>query len=179
MAMRRFILLPFLLLGLAQGTTLEVVQVFQPLSLHGTDIDHNFEGKPIRAQIFSSPFVLSGAMPETLVASVAAPHRMPGSENYGVKESNLLALYQVGLEAHFNDEDILLVTFDLSKLKAPEDVELPIRTVLRLAIAAVKKSLAEYHHEENGPLNVRVEIEGTNQKNASLRDLAGGFEVSK
>jgi hypothetical protein len=172
-----FFLLLLTLVGSSPATTLEVLSVYQPLSLHGTDIDHEFEGEAIQAQIFSTPFVLSGAMPENLVAAIAKPHRLPGPVNYDIKESNLLVLYQVGLEAHFSEQDILIVTFDLSKMSAPDKVELPIRTVLRLSIAALKKSLSEYHHAENEDLKVRVEITGTNEKNQTLKDLDGSFTI--
>jgi len=175
--MRIFFLLLLALVGSSPATTLEVLSVHQPISLHGTDVDHEFEGQAIQAQIFSTPFVLSGAMPENLVAAIAKPHRMPGPLNYEIKESNLLVLYQVGLVAHFSEQGALVVTFDLSKMKAPEKVELPIRTVLRLSIAALKKTLSDYHHSENEPLKVRVEISGTNSKNQTLKDLDGTFTI--
>ena len=69
----------------ASATTLEVLRVFQPLSLHGTDIDHEFKGESVQAHIFARPMVLSGAMPENLVLAVATPHRMPATFNYEVK----------------------------------------------------------------------------------------------
>ncbi|HCQ80352.1 MAG TPA: hypothetical protein DIV46_10285, partial [Verrucomicrobiales bacterium] len=72
----------------ASATTLEVLRVFQPLSLHGTDVDHEFKGEAIQARIFARPMVLSGAMPENLVLAVATPHRMPATFNYDVNECN-------------------------------------------------------------------------------------------
>lgn len=175
----RSICLSFLvLMSVASATTLDVLQVFQPISLHGTDVDHEFEGEHIQARIFPRPMVLSGAMPESLVSAIGSPHRMPATTNYEIKESNLLALYQVGISGDF-EEDLLVVSFDLSKMKAPEGVELPIRKVLKLAIAALKQTLADYHHAENDPLKVRVEVTGTKEGNASLKDLASNFVVSE
>lgn len=175
--MRKFLAFSLALMSLASATTLEVLQVFQPISLHGTDVDHDFEGQHIQARVFPRPMVLSGAMPENLVAAIASPHRMPASNNYEVKESNLLVLYKVDLHALLGDDEILVVTFDLSKMKGPEGVALPIRTVLRLSIAALKKTLSDYHHAENDLLNVRVVIAGTNEKNSSLKDLSGSFVI--
>lgn len=172
-----FLLSCLALISMASGTTLDVLQVFQPLSLHGTDVDHKFEGEHIQARVFSRPMVLSGAMPEGLVAAIATPHSMPASENYKVKESNLLVLYNVAMDAALEDGS-LVVTFDLSELKAPEGVELPIRVVLRLAIASLKQTLSDFHHAENEPLKVSLVIAGTTKGNASLRDLALPFVIS-
>jgi hypothetical protein len=63
-------------------------------------------------------------------------------------------------------------------MKAPDRVDLSIRTVLSLSIQALKKTLEDYHHPENNPLKVKITIEGTTKKNRSLRDLNGGFVVT-
>jgi len=166
-------------MGFASATTLEVMEVFQPISLHETDMIHEFEGEDIQARVFSRPLVLSGAMPEGLISAVASPHQLPRVENYEVKECNLLALYQVSLNGFLDENDTLLVTFDLKEMKAPEGIELPIRTVLKLSIKALKKTLVNYHHPENGVLKVTVKIMGTKEGNASLKDLGASFKVGE
>jgi len=173
------ILLTFVaLVNFSSASTLEVLEVFQPISLHETDVDYEFEGEHIQARIFSRPLVLSGAMPEGLVEAVASPHQIPAVNNYEVKECNLLALYKVNLSAELG-ERALLVTFDLKEMKAPEGVDLPIRTVLRLSIEALKKTLESYHHPENDPLKVRLKIAGTKKGNVSLKDLETVFKVGE
>lgn len=162
----------------ASATTLEVLRVFQPLSLHGTDVDHEFKGEAVQAHIFARPMVLSGAMPENLVLAVATPHRMPATFNYEVNECNLLTLFQVELSGIMGDSGELEVSFDLSKMQVPEGLDLSIRTVLSLSIQALKKTLEDYHHPENKPLKVKITIEGTTKKNRSLRDLSGSFVVT-
>lgn len=175
--MRKIITLFLALVTLAGATTLEVLRVYQPLSLHGTDVDHEFEGQAIPAQVFARPMVLSGAMPENLIAAIAIPHQMPSTFNFEVKECNLLVLFNVGVTGIMEDRGDLTVTFDLSKLKIPKDVELPIRTVLKLSIDALKQTLREYQHPENEAMKVRIKITGTTAKNASLGDLVERFEV--
>ena len=147
--MRKILTLLVASASLTSATTLEVLRVFQPLSLHGTDVDHEFKGEAIQAHIFARPMVLSGAMPENLVLAVATPHRMPATFNYDVNECNLLTLFQVELSGIMLDSGQLKVAFNLSKMKAPEGVELPIRTVLKLSIQALKRTLEDYHHPEN------------------------------
>ena len=164
--------------GLSCATTLEVVQVYQPLSLHGTDVDYDFEGEAIQARVLSRPMVLSGALPEGLVTAVASPHKMPAVPNYDVPESNLLRLYGLEMMGEMTGEAELKVVIDLSGKKVPKDVELSLRTVLKLSISALKKTLKDYHFAENKPLRVTLELAGLDRKTASLGDLGGKFLVT-
>ena len=132
----------------ASATTLEVLRVFQPLSLHGTDVDHEFKGEAVQAHIFARPMVLSGAMPENLVLAVATPHRMPAIFNYDVNECNLLTLFQIEISGIMGDSGELEVAFDLTKMQAPDGVDLSIRTVLSLSIQALIFAL-DYFHENS------------------------------
>jgi len=177
--MQNIFALIFASASLASATTLEVFRVFQPLSLHGTDVVNNFKGEAVQAHIFARPMVLSGAMPENLVLAVATPHRIPTIFNYDVDECNLLTLFQVELSGIMGKSGELEVGFDLAKMQVPQGVELPIRTVLKLSIQALKKTLEDYHHPENEPLKVKIAIKGTTKKNRSLRDLNGRFVVTE
>ena len=176
--MPKILTLLLILVSLSSATTLEVLRVFQPLSLHGTDVDHEFQGEVVQARIFSRPMVLSGAMPENLVSAIATAHRMPAIFNYEVKECNLLALFQVEVFGEMDDSGELRVVFNLAKIRVPEGVDLPIRMVLKLSIQALKKTLEDYQQPENQPLKVKLVIEGTTEKNSSLRDLGGRFVVA-
>ena len=64
--MRSRVFAAFLLsTGLVSGVTVEVVQVYQPLSLHGTDgIGEALEeGDPVQAAVMARPYALTGAVP--------------------------------------------------------------------------------------------------------------------
>ena len=102
----------------------------------------------------------------------------PATFNYDVNECNLLTLFQVEISGIMGNSGELEVAFDLTKMQAPEGVDLSIRTVLSLSIQALKKTLEDYHHPENKPLKVKITIEGTTKKNRSLRDLSGVFVVT-
>ena len=176
--MKSIVILLLATVGLASATTLEVVRIFQPLSLHGTDVDYDFEGEPVQARVLSKPMVLSGALPEGLVTAVAAPHQMPPVPNYGESECNLLCLYNLKMTGEMTGEAKLKVVIDLSHNKVPKDVEISLRTVLKLSISALKRTLNDYHSAENKPLKVSVEFAGLDRKTASLRDLAGKFQIT-
>ncbi|YCM45644.1 hypothetical protein V2O64_06385 [Verrucomicrobiaceae bacterium 227] len=174
--MRKVFLILSILCGMTFGITLEVCQIHQPLSLHGTDVVTEFQGIQIQAGIFSSPAVLSGAMPESLIGAVAAPHRFAPSEHFKVPESNLLVLCGISLSADEVDGEVVAI-FDLSKLAMPEEVELSVHTVLKLSIEALKKTLKSYQDPENDAMKVRIEIRGTKEGTASLRSLSERFST--
>lgn len=159
------------------GTTLEVFRIFHPLSLHGTDVDYEFEGETIQARVLSRPMVLSGALPEELVSAVGASYRMPPALNYTERECNLLRLYGLELKGEMTGGVDLKIIIDLSASEVPQEVVLPLRTVLKLTISALKQTLKDSHLIENRPLKVTLELAGLTEKTGSLRDLAGRFEV--
>jgi hypothetical protein len=161
----------------ASATTLEILEVFQPVSLHGTDVVAEFEGEAVQARVMARPLVLTGAMPETLVAAVGTPLQLPATLNYAVPECNLLALCGIGISGTLERQSKLVVSLDLSKSRIPEGVELPIRTVLKLSLAAIKQTLMANHHGENRKLQVKVELIGLSEKTASLEDLQVTFVI--
>lgn len=173
---KRTLLMLMLGCGMGTASTLDVLSVYQPLSLHGTDAAVEYEGKPLQARVLSRPMVLSGAMPEALVEAVGRPHRMAGVANYAVKECNLLVMYGIRVSAVLSDDE-LLVSFDVSQRVLPEGIDLSYDDVLRFAVEAVKLSLRDYHHAEGEPLKIRFAVEGTDEKSAGLKKHAGRMEV--
>lgn len=158
----------------APGTTLSVVSVFEPLSMHGTDVDAGITdtGEALQATVESRPMALTGAMPEVLVEAIRTPHRFPSNNpNYKVEEVNLLVVCRIGISAEIEEEG-LRVALDVSGLTVPEPVDLTARQVIKLALVAIRKTLEAYQRPQIQPLKVRVVIEGTDEGSASLADLA-------
>jgi hypothetical protein len=163
------------------ATTITVVPIYEPLSLHGTDADGDLDevGEALRATVMARPMALSGAFPETLVDSIGSPHQVPtNNPNYEVVEANLLVLCRIGIEAELT-EDQLLVRLDVSEIRIPEEVDLTSRQVLRLAIIAVRKTLEEYQRPQVFRQKVAVAITGTDETTDSLRDLAVHFTIGE
>ncbi|HEY8961360.1 MAG TPA: hypothetical protein VIM57_04080, partial [Luteolibacter sp.] len=82
-----------LLFASAQATTITVVPVFEPLSLHGTDVDEVIAetGEALQATVMPRPMALTGAFPEVLIESIRSPHKIPtNNPNYKTTEANLL-----------------------------------------------------------------------------------------
>ncbi|MEP2774406.1 MAG: hypothetical protein ABJQ29_15740 [Luteolibacter sp.] len=155
------------------ATTISVVPIHEPISLQGTDVDEIITetGEALQATVLSRPMALTGAFPEVLVEAIRTPHQLPtNNPNYTVAETNLLVLCKVGIDARATDEG-LLVTLDVSELKIPMEVDLTSRQLLKLTLVAIHRTLAAYHSTQTDPLTVMVSIEGTTEKNASLRDL--------
>src|SRR5690606_33504693 len=61
------------------ATTISVVPIHEPISMHGTDVDDvvTDTGEVLQASIVSRPMALTGAFPEVLVESIRTPHQFP------------------------------------------------------------------------------------------------------
>ncbi len=161
----------------AAATTITVVQVHEPLSLHGTDGDDAISdiGEALQATVLARPMALSGAFPEVLVEAMRTPHPLPtNNPNYTVRETNLLVLCNIDVSAVLTEEG-LVVTFDISNLSIPEDVDLTSRQILKLAIVAMRFTLAEYQRPQPNPLDIEVLIAGAEGDRESLRDAGVSF----
>jgi hypothetical protein len=163
----------------AIATTITVVPIFEPLSLHGTDGDDAISeiGETLQATVIQRPMAMTGAFPEALVDAIRSPHLIPtNNPNYKVQEANLLVLCNIGISGEMVD-NVLTVRFDVSQLAIPPEVDLTTRQVLKLAILALRKTLDEYHRPQTQPLSVSVIIEGADDAKAGLRDLATKFVI--
>ncbi|WAC21484.1 hypothetical protein OVA24_08810 [Luteolibacter sp. SL250] len=170
-----------LLAGSAVATTIMVVPIYEPLSLHGTDGDDVIMdvGEALQASVMARPMALTGAFPEVLIDSIKTPHQIPtNNPNYKVTEANLLVLCKVGINGRMSQEG-LIVTLDITELEIPTEVDLTSRQVLRLALIAVRKTLEEYQRPQTQPLVVTIAIEGATEGKAPLVDLAGKFTIGE
>ena len=166
-------------LGFASASTIIVVTIFEPLSLHGTDGDEAVTeiGEALQAALMPRPMAMTAAFPEVLVDAIRTPHLIPtNNPNYQVKEANLLVLCEIGISGRMTEEG-LVVTFDISRLNIPADVDLTSRQVLKLAMIAMRKTVEAYHGPQSQPLNVAVVIEGADEAKASLKELEVKFTL--
>lgn len=169
-------------LALATGlhaTTISVVPIHEPISLHGTDVDDIISdtGEALQATVLPRPMALTGAFPEVLVEAIRSPHQIPtNNPNYTVKEANLLVLCNVGIAAEITDEG-LVVRMDVSNLSIPAEVDLTSRQLLKITLVALQRTLEDYHRSQTEPLKVIVVITGTTEKNATLMDLQANFTL--
>jgi len=163
------------------ASTISVVSIHEPVSLHGTDVDGMIAdtGEALQATVIARPMALTGAFPEVLVESIRTPHKLPtNNPNYKVEEANLLVLCNVNISAELTDEG-LLVKVDVSQLSIPVEVDLTSRQLLKLSLIALRRTLEEYQRPQTEPLNVIVAITGTSENNASLLDLEVTFTLAE
>ncbi len=163
----------------ATASTIMVVPIFEPISLHGSDGDEAISeiGEALQASVMSRPMALSGAMPEDLIHAIRSPHLLPtNNPNYKVEEANLLVLCNVGINGEMTEAG-LHVRLDVAQLAIPADVDLTTRQILKLAIIAVRKTLDEFQRPQSKPLNVTIIIDGAEDAKASLRDLGTKFII--
>lgn len=170
----------FLMLG-ASASTITVVSVYEPLSLHGTDGDEAISdvGEALQASVMARPMALTGAFPEVLVDSIKSAHQIPtNNPNYKVTETNLLVLCNIGIGGRMTEEG-LQVNLDITNLTIPQDVDLTSRQVLKLALIAIRKTLEEYQRPQTQPLKVTVVIDGAVEAKATLVDLGVKFTIGE
>ncbi len=176
--MKSFLLNLLLLTGL-HATTISVVPIYEPLSMHGTDVDDitSDTGEVLQATVQPRPMALTGAFPEVLVESIRTSHPIPtNNPNYKVAEANLLVLCKVAISAEMTEEG-LLVKLDIANLEIPEEVDITSRQLLKISMVALQRTLEVYHSSQAQPLKVIVAIEGATEKNASLLDLQATFTL--
>lgn len=161
------------------ATTLSVVPIFEPITLHGTDVDEAVSetGEALQATVIARPMALSGAFPETLVDAVRTAHRLPTNDpNYGVTEVNLLVLCRVGVAAEIVDQK-LRVRLDVADMEIPEGIDLTERQVIKLAIVAIRKTLEAYQKPQPDHLDVAISILGAEGERQGLEELECRFEI--
>ena len=162
-----------------QATTISIVPIHEPISLHGTDVDAMISetGEALQATVISRPMALTGAFPEVLVEAISTPHQIPtNNPNYKVVETNLLVLCNVSIAAE-STEGGLLITLDVSQLEIPMEVDLTSRQLLKLTLVALQKTLEDYQRPQTQPLKVIVAIHGTTERNDTLKDLQAIFTL--
>jgi hypothetical protein len=163
----------------ARATTIMVVPIFEPLSLHGTDGEEarSDTGGALQACVMSRPMAMTGAFPEALIDAIRSPHLIPtNNPRYQVQETNLLVLCNIGISGTMTAQG-LTVRLDVAQLAIPPDVDLTARQILKLTIAAVRKTLEEYQRPQTQPIAVSLIIEGVGEGKSGLRDLATHFTV--
>ena len=169
----------FLSCHTAGATTISVVPIFEPLSLHGTDVDEAISdtGEALQACVMSRPMAMTGAFPEVLVDAIRSPHLIPtNNPNYKVQETNLLVLANIGISGEMTSEG-LTVRLDVGLMSIPTEVDLTARQILKLTIVALRKTLDEYQRPQTQPLAVTLVIEGADEGKAGLRDLGTRFVI--
>lgn len=168
-----------LLWSAARATTIMVVPVFEPLSLHGTDGEEarSDTGGALQAGVMSRPMAMTGAFPEVLMDAIRSPHLIPtNNPNYKVQETNLLVLCNIGISGTMTPEG-LTVRLEVAQLAIPPEVDLTARQILKLTLVAVRKTLEEYQRPQTQPIAVTLVIEGADEAKAGLRELATRFVV--
>ena len=167
-------------LCVSHATVIDVVSIYQPLSLHGSDVDDEVDdmGESLQAAILSRPMALTGAFPEVLVEAIAMPHRLPtNNPNYVIPEVNLVVLSGLKISAELKDKTELFVEINIANLLIPDDIDLTARQVLKLVSASIRKTLTEYNAKQKDDIKVQLRVVGTNESNSSLQDMGTQYEV--
>ena len=164
----------------ARATTIMVVPVFEPLSLHGTDGDEAISdtGEALQACVMSRPMALTGAFPEVLVDAIRSPHLIPtNNPNYKVQETNLLVLCNIGISGG-NDRRRPHRAAGRRPARHPAGRRSHRPPDPQARHRGLRKTLEEYQRPQTQPLAVTIVIEGADEAKAGLRDLGDAIRRS-
>lgn len=162
-----------------RATTISIVPIFEPISLHGTDSGGLISdvGETLQACVVSRPMALSGAFPEALADAIRSPHQLPSNHaNYQIREVNLLVLCNVGINAELT-QTALVTRINVTQLHIPPGIDLTSRQVIKLTTIALRKTLESYQEKQLTPLHVQLIIEGAEGDRADLADLNASFTI--
>jgi len=180
---KKILTLFFVVSSLAQASTKSVYRVWQPISLHGTDVS-SVLGKESGVDytvLMSRPVVLSGALPEDLVYAVALKHQLVSIGGYGEPEANLIALSKIKLRAQLTDNG-LLVTVDVSGALVPKEVDVSLFNVVKLSVEAIKMTVQDYgaaYLQEGLSCSILVTGEEEGPQLEQLKKLSVQFVANK
>ena len=170
----------FLSVASSCATTTTVYQVWQPLSLLGTDVESvpNVASVVPRAVSMPRPVVVSGAIPEGVVAAIAVEHPMAAvGWHTELSAVNLLNVAKVDLMALL-DGNTLTVQFDLSEAGVPKKYGVTLEQVLDLGIDSLRKTLKfNAKGQLDEPLLCEIKILGV-KKDSALMKYETSFKVA-
>lgn len=175
--MIRFLLASFLAFILPlQATTMEVMSIFQPLSLHGTDGAHEIQGikEPLQAGVFARPIVMSGAVPEELIGVISRSHQIESfSPLYEVKEANLIPISGLKIKADLeeNKTHAIVVSLDFAQFKLPAEIELSPRQLVKMVKISIHKTLESYLRGSDEGLKCQYRFINLPEGLETLKDL--------
>ncbi len=156
------------------ASTLNIVPIYEPISLHGTDMAgaRSDIGEALQATVMPRPMALTGAFPEALVDAIRSPHLIPSNHpNYKVQETNLLVICNVGITGQMVNST-LMVKINIEQLAIPTEIDLTARQILKLTLIALRKTLEDHQRIQRRPLPVEVIIDGAEDGKVGLRELS-------
>ena len=120
----------------------QIVEIFQPTSLLGTDTEDEplTKGQAMAARILRRPVLIGGAFPESPVDAMCLPHRIAGADDGFPNESNLIVLVGAKIHAEWG-EKVHTVIADFTDAKASEELGVSLLQVMQLTAECLKRNL--------------------------------------
>ena len=123
-----------------------IVQIFLPVSLAGTELDADplETGESMGAIILARPALIGGAYPEGLIAAICRPLQLGRGDNNFPDESNLLILIGAKISAeHGIQNEPHQITVDFTKINREQNSDSSISQALRLTAECLKRTIAQ------------------------------------
>jgi hypothetical protein len=141
----KFVLITFLFVAsmLSSRAERDIVSIFQPLSLLGTELEAYPLGKneSVYADVLATSTIVSSAYPEAIVQAIALPHHFYNAPEGFPAESNLIILSGGHLDAAWG-EARHSITIDFSKASV-KDLGVTLKQLCRLTLLCLSRSLQQ------------------------------------
>ena len=150
-----------------------LIQVYQPTSLLGTELDDDplETGESLAATIVSRPVIIGGAFPEAPVHAISLPHRIAGAGKDFPDESNLIVLIGAEIHAEYGDKEHRIVA-DFSRTKIPDNLGVTLLQVMKLSALCLQKTLGDQYQKP-------IRISWIAPKGVSITDGQLPLEIKK
>ncbi len=125
-----------------------LIDVYQPTSLLGTDLDADplGTGESLAATIVTRPVIVGGAFPESPVHAISLPHRIAGAPEGFPDESNLIVIVGAEIHAEWGETEDRIVA-DFSKARVPDDLGVTLIQVMKMTALCLQKTLGDQHEK--------------------------------
>jgi hypothetical protein len=142
----------------------DIVPIFQPLSLLGTELEAYPLGQEegICADVMATPAIVSSAYPEAIVQAIGLPHRFYQAPEGFPAESNLLVLTGARLDAAWGEERHA-VTIDFSQVSLGGNLGVTLDQLCRLTVLCLSKSLRQ-GYSDSKPIDLHWKLPQNGQE---------------
>jgi len=171
----RTLFLVLLSASLLSAEVLEVIKLYRPLSLKGTEsFTENKDGEVLEAGVFSAPAVLSGAMPEDILAALTQPYVIQSyGKSYESKECNLFTLSNSTATAKQLNGQHFEITLTLDPA---QKMDLNQEELTTLLTKSIRNTFTNYFNSSDVPLefDLYLTTDETRPQEPTLQFTCGG-----
>lgn len=137
--------------GISHGGNAGIQFVYQPLTTHGGEMDAGI--------IIAKVPVLANAVPESVLASIALPNRLPQDLSYKVEDSNILSRASIALKVEWvPSSSRYVVDIDITRMVPLTKMSITAEQTVAAAIECVRRTVVNSSYFRSRDQVARCEV---------------------